>query len=425
MFRRFLVASGLANLGDGIATLAWVWVASTLTRDPGLIALVPVALRLPWALFAIPAGLVADRVDRRRLVIAMDVVRALAFLAAAAALTLRRAAEPAPMEGVSSVPLFVALILCAMTVGSAEVFRDNAAQTLLPSIVPDQGLERANGRLWTTEALANQLIGPAFGAFLLGVALALPFAFNAAAYAVAAVLMARLTGQFHPGPPAETRWRAAFVTAWRYLMGQPLLVLLAVVTGLWNMTFEATLFALVLHAQENLGLSAQQYGFVLTGFALGGAVAGLVGDRIARRLGGGRTMPLALLISAVMLLLVPLAPNGWWVALAFVVAEMSGITWNIVSVSLRQRLIPDELRGRVNSLYRLLAWGMIPVGIALSGWIISVGEVWVGRATALTLPIWMAGGLMLVLTLAVGGRLRRGVEAVEAARLRAQTTKAD
>ena len=206
MFRRFLAASGLANLGDGIATLAWVWVASTLTRDAALIALVPVALRLPWAIFAIPAGIVADRVDRRRLVIAMDAVRALAFLAAAGALTLRGEAGPAPLEGVSSVPLFVALILCAMTVGIAEVFRDNAAQTLLPSIVPDQGLERANGQLWTTEALANQLIGPAFGAFLLGAALALPFAFNALAYALAAFLMTRLVGRFHPGPPVYALW---------------------------------------------------------------------------------------------------------------------------------------------------------------------------------------------------------------------------
>lgn len=410
MFRRFLMASGLANLGDGIATLAWVWVASTLTRDAGLIALVPVALRLPWAIFAIPAGIVADRVDRRRLVIAMDAVRALAFVAAAAALTLRGEAGPAPMEGVSSVPLFIALCLCAVTVGIAEVFRDNAAQTLLPAIVPDAGLERANGRLWTTEALANQMVGPAFGAFLLGVALAMPFSFNALAYAVAAILMARLSGHFHPGPPTEARWRAALATAWRYLWGQPLLLLLAVVTGLWNLCFEATLFALVLHAQENLGLSAQQYGFVLTAFAVGGAVAGLIGDRIAARLGTGRTMRLALLLSAIMLILVPLAPNGWWLAVAFIVFEMSGITWNIVSVSLRQRLIPDELRGRVNSLYRLLAWGMIPLGIGLSGWLIGVTEGLVGRPQALTVPIWAAGGLMLLLALLAQRPLQRGLD---------------
>ncbi len=413
MFQRFLAASGLANLGDGIATLAWVWVASTLTRDAGLIALVPLALRLPWAVFAIPAGLVADRVDRRRLVISMDVVRALAFLLAAGALGWRGEAGPAPIEGVSSVPLYAALCLCAMAVGIAEVFRDNAAQTLLPSIVPDAGLERANGRLWTVEALANQLIGPALGAFLLGVALALPFAVNAGAYAVAALLMARVTGQFRPSPAEGQRWTTALGEAWRYLWGQPVLLLLAVVTGVWNLSFEATLFALVLHAQENLQLSAQEYGFVLTAFALGGAVAGLTGDRIAARLGPGLTLRVTLLLSAALLLLVPLAPNGWLLAAVFVAFEMAGITWNIVSVSLRQRLVPDALRGRVNSLYRLLAWGMIPLGIGAAGWAINWAEPVIGRPDALVLPIWLAGGLMLVVGIGVQGALRRGLASRE------------
>lgn len=412
MFGRFLAASGFANLADGIATLAWVWVATTLTRDAALIALVPVALRLPWAILAIPAGIVADRVDRRRLVIAMDTVRALAFLAAAGALVLRGPDLPAPEQGVSSVPLFAALCLCALAVGIAEVFRDNAAQTLLPAIVPDAGLERANGRLWTLEALTNQMIGPALGAFLLGVALALPFAVNALAYAVAAVLMTRLAGRFRPQGQARQRWAAALATAWRFLWGKPLLILLALVTGVWNLCFEAALFTLVLHAQENLGLSAQEYGFVLAAFALGGAAAGLTGDRIAARLGASWTMRLTLLLSAGLLLLVPLAPNAWLLAACFVAFEMAGITWNIVSVSLRQRLVPDDLRGRVNSLYRLFAWGMIPLGIALAGAVIALAEPIVGRSEALRLPLWLAGGAMLVLGLAVQGPLRRGLAQV-------------
>jgi MFS family permease len=409
MFRRFLAASGLANLGDGIAVLAWVWVASTLTRDAGLIALVPVALRLPWAVFAIPAGLVADRADRRRVVIAMDAIRAAAFLAAAAALTMPGALPPAPMQGVSSVPLFVTLCLCALSVGVAEVFRDNAAQALLPAIVPDEGLERANGRLWTVESLANQMIGPAFGAFLLGAALALPFAFNAAAYGLAGLLMTRVAGRFRPEAGRAEGWRPALASAVRFLWGQPLLLLLAVITGVWNLCFEATMFAMVLHVQENLGMTAQHYGFMLTAFALGGAAAGLVGDRIAARLGSGRTMRLALLVSAVLLLALPLARSGWLLAGCFAAFEMAGITWNIVSVSLRQRLIPDHLRGRVNSLYRLLAWGMIPLGIALSGRVIGLGEGWIGRSGALVLPLWLSGGLMLGVSLAVQRPLRRGL----------------
>lgn len=397
VFQRFLLSGALANLADGVATLAWVWVATFMTRDAGLIALVPIALRLPWALFAIPAGLVADRVDRRRLVMAMDVVRALTFLVAAIGLYSAGALPPAPQTGVVSVPLFALLCAAALTVGVAEVFRDNAAQTLLPALVPDAGLERANGRLWTIEAITNQLLGPAFGAFLLGFSLGFPFAANALAYTGAAVLMVPLRGNFRPAVTEQQQWRAALATAFRFLRGQPLLILMAVITGVWNLSFAIVSFALVLHAQENLGLSAQAYGFVLGGMAAGGMLAGLIGDRIITRVGGRRVMMSALLSSSIIMLGFPLMPNGWALAFCFFAFELGGITWNIVSVSLRQRLIPDDLRGRVNSLYRLLSWGSIPVGTALAGWLITASEPAFGRSVALTVPLWVAGlGQMLI-----------------------------
>jgi MFS family permease len=163
--QRFITASGMTNLADGIAVVAWGWIASLLTRDALLVALVPVALRLPWAVLALPAGLVTDRVDRRRLILGMDAVRALAFLGAALALGLALPLAPAPAEGVSSPWLYTALLAAALVVGGAEVFRDNAAQTMLPALVPQERLERANGQLWSAELLTNALIGPALGAF--------------------------------------------------------------------------------------------------------------------------------------------------------------------------------------------------------------------------------------------------------------------
>lgn len=400
-FQRFLWASGLANVADGVATLAWVWVASLMTRDAGLIALVPVLLRLPWAIFAIPAGLVADRVDRRRLVVAMDALRAAAFMLAAGSLWGAGALPQAPAAGVVSLPLFMALCLAALAVGVAEVFRDNAAQTLLPALVQDAALERANGRLWTLEAVTNQMLGPAFGAFLLGIALGLPFAVNALAYGAAAVLMARLQGDFRPAVVERQSWRAGLLQALRFLRGQPLLQLLAVITGFWNMFFAMMAFALILHAQENLGLSAQHYGFVLMGMAAGGALAGLVGDRIIAWFGARRVMPAALMLSAVMMLMAPMMPNGWGLAGCFFIFELSGITWNIVSVSLRQRMVPDALRGRVNSIYRLLAWGMIPLGTALAGAMVGWATPSLGRSEALTAPLWVAGGGLILVSFSV------------------------
>src|SRR5690606_32879717 len=161
-----------------------------------LIAAVPVALRLPWALLALPAGVVADRVDRRRLILRMDVLRAVAFAGAALSLWLASPLGAPPDAGVASPLAFAALMLAAAIVGGAEGFRDSAAQTMLPAMVPHDRLEAANGRLWSVEIAANALLGPAAGAFLVAVAVALPFAANALAYAVAALLVAGVAGAF-------------------------------------------------------------------------------------------------------------------------------------------------------------------------------------------------------------------------------------
>lgn len=407
MFGRFLVASGLANLADGVALLAWVWVASILTRDPGLIALVPMALRLPWPVFAIPAGLVADRVDRRRLVVAMDLLRAVAFAGAALVLWLASPLPPAPMAGVSSGLLFLGLCLAALTVGISEVFRDNAAQTLLPALVAPQDLEKANGRLWTVEAVANQLTGPALGAALLGTLVAAPFMANAMAYGMAGVMMASLAGRFTPVRPAGTHWRADLAEAFSFMRRQPLLLWLACITGLWNLGDAMMVFALVLHAQENIGLSAVQYGGVLAAAAVGGMAAGLLGGWLPGRIGPSLTARIMCICATLAYIAMAAVPSGLWLAGCYVVLEFCGISWNIVSVSTRQRLVPPGLLGRVNSLYRLLAWGMLPLGTVLSGQIISHAAPVIGRAEALTLPIWIGGIMLLLVMLVAQNPLRR------------------
>lgn len=407
MFGRFLLASGLANLADGVALLAWVWVASMLTRDPGLIALVPMALRLPWPIFAIPAGLVADRVDRRRLVVAMDILRAIAFAGAALALWFAAPLAPAPASGVSSLPLFVGLCLAALTVGIAEVFRDNAAQTLLPSLVASADLEKANGRLWTVEAVANQLTGPALGAVLLGSLVAAPFMANAVAYGVAGLMMAALAGRFTPDRQAGGSWRADLGEAFCFMRRQPLLLWLACITGMWNLGEAMIGFAVVLHAQENIGLTAPQYGGILAAAAVGGMSAGLLGGWLPGRIGPSLTARMMCICATLAYISMAAVPSGLWLAGCYVVLEFCGITWNVVSVSTRQRLIPPGLLGRVNSLYRLLAWGMLPLGALLSGQIISRAAPVIGRADALTLPIWIGGtGLLLVMLVAQAPLLR-------------------
>ncbi|WP_431300789.1 MFS transporter [Tabrizicola sp. BL-A-41-H6] len=408
---RFITASGMTNLADGIAMVAWAWIASLLTRDPLLVALMPVALRLPWFLLALPAGVVTDRVDRRRLIVWMDVLRGLAFAAAALAIWLALPLAPAPQAGVSSPGLYWALAVAAFAVGAAEVFRDNAAQTMLPSLVPHDQLERANGRLWSAELLTNAMIGPAVGAVLIAAWLPLAFGVNALAYGAAVLLVAGISGRFRPEQRAVRNWRAELGEGLAFLRGKPLLRTLAWTTGIWNLLYQMVAIGVVLHAQENLGLSAEAYGLTLAGGAIGGIAGALAGERIAKTFGPARTMPLALSISAPCFAAIALAPGPVTLGLCFAAMQFSGYVWDIVSVSTRQRMIPDPLRGRVNSLYRLLAWGMMPLGLVLSGLTVSLAETVLPRAAALTLPFWLAAVGAAVLTLAVWRPIRRGFTA--------------
>lgn len=406
--QRFITASGMTNLADGIAVVAWGWIASLLTRDALLVALVPVALRVPWALLALPAGLVTDRVDRRRLIVGMDALRGLAFLGAALALWLALPLGAAPVEGVSAPGLYTALLLAAFVVGGTEVFRDNAAQTMLPALVPPDRLERANGQLWSAELLTNSLIGPALGAFLIGLWLPLAFGLNALAYGLAMLMVAGLAGQFRAVRTDRRGWRAELGEGLSFLRGVALLKTLAWTTGFWNLFHQMIVIGVVLHAQENLGLSAQAYGLTLAGGAVGGIAGSLMGERIVRALGAVRTMQWMLAASGPCFFAMALAPGAWTLGLCFAAMEFTGFVWNVVSVSTRQRLIPDALLGRVNSIYRLLAWGMMPLGLVLSGLVVSLGETAVAREVALVLPFWAAGVGSVGVTVLVWGGIRRG-----------------
>lgn len=372
----------------------------------------PVALRLPWAVFAIPAGLIADRMDRRILILRMDILRAIAYAASAFALWTALPLAPAPASGLANPLLFGTILVAALVVGAAEVFRDNAAQTMLPSIVPHERLEQANGRLWSVEMLGNTLVGPAIGAALIAVALPLPFAMNAGALGLAVWLVAGLAGSFRPQEPAARNWRVEAAEGFRFLMAAPFLRLLAIVTGIWNLLFQMIVVTLVLHAQENLQMTAPVYGLVLAGGAAGGILAGLTGDRLVRLLGPARTTQVTLLISTLAFFAMPLAPGALSLALVLAVFEYAGLAWNIVSVTYRQRMIPDRLLGRVNSLYRLLAWGMMPVGLILAGLIVRLAEGPFPRATALTLPLYAAAIGSAILVLVCWRALGRGFKGV-------------
>ena len=409
---QFLAASGMTNLADGVATIAWAWIATLLTRDAILVAALPIALRLPWFICALPAGVVTDRKDRKQLILLMDVIRAAAFLAAALSIWIALPLAEPPSSGLVHPHLYSGLLICAFIVGTAEVFRDNAAQTMLPALVVSEQLEEANGRVWSVEMVGNALLGPAIGAFLIAASPTFPFALNALAYLLAILLVWKIGGRFRPSLSAEELgdWRAELREGIEFLRNNQLLRSLAFMTGYWNLLFHMMIIALVLHAQENLGLTAPQYGLVLAAGAIGGIIGGLTSDRVVRKLGKAKSTQWALASSFPSFLLIGVAPNALILALVLAVFEFTGVIWNTVSVSHRQRTVPTALLGRVNSVYRLLAWGMMPVGLALSGIIVHFAQYEFARSTALVAPFFVAAVGSLLLTLWGWRILRNGFD---------------
>ncbi len=400
---RLWTASVVSNLGDGVSVIAYPWLASALTRSPIHIAAVAVVTRLPWLLFSLPAGVITDRVDRRRLVAWMDVFRFLFTLGVAIAVLLTQDQLSTPEEiaaGIATPPdiaglLLVLVYLAALLLGTAEVFRDNSAQTLLPSIVDKDHLEVANGRMWGAEMVMNSFIGPPLAGILIAVSFALPFFVDAGSFAVAAALVFLITGEFRPkrddDPAAnKTSFWADMKEGMGWLWGHPLFRPMAIALGVLNGTMMMTVAIYVLFAQEILELDATRFGLLTTGMAVGGVIGAFTGHRITARLGQGMSLFTTIIVNAVAILFSGLTSSFWVFWAMGLLGSLTGTLWNVITVSLRQSLIPDQILGRVNSVYRFIGWGMMPIGSALGGLVVALLEPSLGREWALRAPFIIA-----------------------------------
>lgn len=364
-FRLLFSATAISNLGDGISALAFPWLATLIIRDPVLIAAVAAATRLPWLLFSLPAGVITDQFDRQRLMVGADLLRMLLTLAVVGLIL---SAPPMPLADAASqaLPLIAGLCAAAFLLGSAEVVRDNAAQTALPSVVDKSQLEKANGQLWSIEQVMGQFVGPPVAGLLIAMAVPVPFLVDAASFAIAAFLI----WQIAMIPKVQTVTTRGFwkplIEGATWIKGNPLILRLALMLGVLNFVTMMSATMLVLLSQEIMHLDAAGHGLLLTAGAAGGVAGGLIGPRLVTRFGAQACVFGALAIFPFPFLLLALTSSPWIAGVALFLEMSAGMTWNVVTVSLRQRTIPDALLGRVNSIYRFFGWGSIPLGAPLT-----------------------------------------------------------
>jgi MFS family permease len=380
-FRWLIGSSWLTNLGDGIEVAAGPLLIASLTQDPALVALAAFLQRLPWLLFGLYAGVLADRTDRRGIVVTANLLRAAVLVALAATLI-------ADQQSIGIV-LVVMLLL-----GTGEVFADTASGTLLPMVIAKEDLGIGNARLMAGVVTQNQLIGPAVGAGLFAAGIALPFMTQAllVALGVVLVLVLRMRVPAIERPAREPHVMRDIREGVRWTWNHPPVRTLTLAIVTFNVTWGAAWSVLVLYASERLGLGAVGFGLLTSIVALGGVIGTFSYDWLERHARLASLMRIGLLIETFTHLGLALTTNWRVAATIMFVFGAHAFVWGTLSAAVRMRAVPTRLQGRVGSVYYLAVFGGILAGQAVGG---AIAQVW-----GVTAPFWFAFvGSALILAL--------------------------
>jgi MFS family permease len=379
-FRWLVASSWTTNIGDGLMMAAGPLLVASQTHNPALVAAAAIARQLPWLLFGLVAGALADRLDRRVVVMAMDGARVVVLAGLCAVI----------YTGYVN----IWLVLAAMfLVGVAEVFADTSTSTLMPMLVDKRDLGIANARIQFGFLTANQLIGPALGALLFAAGMAWPFLIQTVCVGLGVVLISRIaTPKGAVREHVDTHVRQDIVEGVRWLAGNGPVRTLALVIVAFNITWAAPWSVLVLWSLQRVGIDEAGFGLLTTAAALGGLLGPFAYGRIEKR------VPLATLMRAVLLCEVV-----FHLAMAFTTSPYAAyplmfffgayaFVWGTLSNAVRQRAVPTEFQGRVGSVYMLCVMGGMLIGSLLGGLI--------ARQWGVTAPWWFAfvgSGLTLAL----------------------------
>ena len=375
------------SLADGMTLIALTWAAATVTDNALYIALVAMAERLPWLLFALPMGAVVDRLPRVGLMAATGAARAAAMLVLGVLVL------------ATDVPVGV-LALFALFFGTTEVAYGVAADTAVPLLAPQRGLARANGHVRASQILSNDFVGRPLGGLLLKAGLAVPFLGNALLNGVSAAMLLLLRRRVPDPPPASTEpgsVRAELGVGLKLVWRDPLLRVLAGSAVVLNTCYATMLASQVLFARETLGLDALGYALLLSCAALGGVAGSQYARRLLDRWGVARSLNTALSVMAVCFLGVGLMSTVAVVVGLYALASAGVALWSVTTLTVRQLAVPDAMLGRVNATFRTVTFGMSAVGMLLGGLLVEAAAGPLGLSDALRVPYLVAGSAYVLL----------------------------
>lgn len=377
-FKRLWAGNAAGNLSDGVVFIAIPLLATSLTKEAILIAGLAAMYSAVRLLVVVPVGVYVDRFDRRRILWNTNLGRA-ALLVTLAVLF---------ATGYGSLPL---LYIAFAGVGILETAADNAALSILPSVVPSDKLDRANGRISAAQLVADEFAGPPLGGFLFALGISVPVFAAGGFYAAAGLFFLALPQPVVPRapesvPPRRSVFREAVEGA-RWLRGHHLLGGLSVVGGLASVAYMMPFSVLVLFSQQTLSLDSAGYGVILAVSALGGLVGSFITAPVQSKLGYGRTIVGSLILGAASMIALSLTQVPWVAGALLAAYILHSVVWGICVSSLRQRLVPENLRGRVNASSKVLSLIGLTVGAALGGVLAS--------SLSLSIP-FLASGILFI-----------------------------
>jgi len=381
VFGNLFIANISSSLGDGIGRTAIPLLAVQVTQDPLLISGIAALAMLPWLFFAIPAGILIDRIDRRAALGMANTVRTLLaglliLLCATGALTIWW------------------LYVVTFVYGMFETVYDNAVRAVVPSIVVKADLPRANSRIEAGEQVVQNLLSGPFTSLLFAVSVLIPLGVNVGVYILAVVLALLLpksaSGKQFTAPSAlqpKVAWHRQFVDGYRFIVASRMFRTLWFFSTFIGLCVSVATASFVLYLISRLGLPEALFGIFMLSGAAGGILATVVTSRLKARFGSGPVMAASTVVVGIAMAFIGVVPTLWAAGAGFFVVSGGITVWNILVMSLRQSVVPGRLLGRVHGTWRTLLWGATPVGSLIGGLI--------GRIE-LVLPFIVGGGLSAI-----------------------------
>lgn len=368
-FRLLIASSWSAYLGDGFALAALPLLIASRTHNPSLVALAALLQRLPWLLFGLASGVVADRFNRIKLVVLVEAVRAGLLIALAITIFL----------GWANITL---LLVAAFAIGISEVFSETATDTIAPTLIRSEDLSLATSRRYTGVVTLNQLAGPPIGSFLYAAGASLPFIGQALLVGTGALTISRVKLPPHPRSDKKSHLGREVIDGWRWIIHHGPVRTLFVTIFIFNITFGAAWAVLVLFAEERLGLGSFGFGVLTAASAVGGVIGTSFYGWLTKKVALSNILRVGLIIEALTHLSFAITRNAIFATIVMTIFGAHAFIWGTAAVTVRQRSVPTELQGRVGSVYSIGMYGGLVIGSALGGVI--------GSRFGVTAPFWFA-----------------------------------